>query len=468
MQVFILFFGVFFIADDAFAAHAGGNCMGCHATGDIMPGVYQQYSKSAHFKNNVTCFDCHGAKKSDKDAFEHKGAFISIVVSPKDCKKCHAAAVHEFNASAHYKARRLISTGAGAYFLKHFAGSQHLPHHPAAGKYAAGINGCLRCHGSEIKIGKGGHPTAETWPNSGIGRKNPDGSIGNCAACHQRHEFSVAQARQPESCAICHNSAGGEPQIKVYNTSRHGTIYHTMMDQMHLHSDKWVVGRDYSAAPTCATCHMSATKEMAVTHNINARLDWNAFLQETNTLAIMEKCGFDIQKKAYKQPTPNPKHEKNMKKVCIACHSETLVNNFMRQYEMEVRLVKEKWLEPGKKLFHLATNVLKSAHKNNASGKNYQLFTHSIDFTWFNMCNVLAKKAHSGAAMMSPGMVEQANAGFAASWYSGYMPQIKEIIEQYKDSDKGAVKALQKYYKKIKTNPVYSGPWKDKKRPTPE
>ena len=44
---------------------------------------------------------------------------------------------------------------------------------------------------------------------------------------------------------------------------------------MNLASSKWVAGEDYSAAPTCATCHMSATREQPVTHNIGLRIKWN-------------------------------------------------------------------------------------------------------------------------------------------------------------------------------------------------
>ena len=40
-------------------------------------------------------------------------------------------------------------------------------------------------------------------------------------------------------------------------------------------SSKWIVGEDYSAAPTCATCHMSATKNQPVTHDIGMRISWN-------------------------------------------------------------------------------------------------------------------------------------------------------------------------------------------------
>ena len=41
----------------------------------------------------------------------------------------------------------------------------------------------------------------------------------------------------------------------VYNESKHGIIYRAKVDEMNLESDKWVAGIDYTAAPTCATCH---------------------------------------------------------------------------------------------------------------------------------------------------------------------------------------------------------------------
>ena len=44
-----------------------------------------------------------------------------------------------------------------------------------------------------------------TWPNSGIGRINLDGSLGTCAACHSRHRFSLAMARRPELSQVSGN-----------------------------------------------------------------------------------------------------------------------------------------------------------------------------------------------------------------------------------------------------------------------
>ena len=96
-----------------------------------------------------------------------------------------------------------------------------------------------------------GKPLPTTWPNTGIGRINPDGSLGSCTACHGRHRFSKAQARTPETCGKCHVGPD-HPQLEVYNESKHGILYHAKTREMNLESDKWEAGVDYSAAPTCA------------------------------------------------------------------------------------------------------------------------------------------------------------------------------------------------------------------------
>ena len=44
------------------------------------------------------------------------------------------------------------------------------------GNIADAVNGCWQCHGSEVKVAAGGKLDSTTWPNTGIGRINPDGS----------------------------------------------------------------------------------------------------------------------------------------------------------------------------------------------------------------------------------------------------------------------------------------------------
>ncbi len=455
---FSFIFLLYFFMPATAQAEPGGQCIVCHSREDTMPGLYKEYLSSKHSKEGITCIDCHGAVKGSPSAFKHYNEFISIIVSPNKCKRCHEIEVLQFNESAHYRARELVTKGFGAYFLNHIAGSPHFRENRL--KEAPGTNGCLRCHGSDIRMNpkKPGHPTPDTWPNSGIGRKNPDGSTGNCAACHERHEFSIAQARRPESCANCHNREGGDPQYEAYTTSRHGKTYYSETDQMNLNSEEWIAGKDYFAAPTCATCHMSATINMKATHNINERLDWNTLLQHTNALAVKEKCGlpFDID---YDQPKVKSERRANMENVCLACHSSIFTNNFFDQYISEVEYFKEKRLVPGKQLFLAATKVYEAVE-----GDGYQFFTHSLDYTWWGMCNGNTKAAHSGAAMMSPGLVEQGNGDVASAWYTGFIPQVYGLMKEYEgDKDVGeevkkAVKELKRVYHKLKKEPLY-GPW---------
>lgn len=431
-----------------------------------MPGMYNQYVKSKHYKVGVTCFDCHAAQKEDADAFMHNDQRISVIVTPKDCSKCHQSQVTEFNMSDHRNARILSTEGSGGIFADNLVNSQYpLPMDNKSDRTAGSTTACRRCHGSKIKMdpAKKGRPTSDTWPNSGIARENPDGSIGNCAACHEGHEFSMAQARKPESCAVCHNSGGGDPQYKAYLQSRHGMRYYALEDQMYLDSGSWVAGKDYSAAPTCTTCHISAAPGLKATHNINTRLDWDPFLQGTNSLAINEKCG-EIFQTDYEQPPPDPEHWENMKMVCLACHSNSFVENFKKQYRDEVLLFKTKWLDPGKKLFQQAVDVIQKM--NGTEDKTYAIFTHPMDYAWWGICVDNAMSAKTGAAMMSAGSVEIGAGGAAANWYTGLMPSVEGVIEEAKKKKHkseeliAALRILTETYNKITSDPVYYGPWK--------
>ena len=101
------------------------------------------------------------------------------------------------------------------------------------------MNGCRQCHGGEVKYVGDGKFDFSTWPNSGIGRINPDGSKGSCAACHGRHSFSSALARQPENCGKCHLGPD-HPQAEIYAESKHGIQFRANIAKMNLDSKSWV------------------------------------------------------------------------------------------------------------------------------------------------------------------------------------------------------------------------------------
>ncbi len=231
-------------------------CLECHET--IIPAMVKEWRYSRHYGANVGCYECHSADPKDVDAFEHNGFTIATIVSPKDCSKCHETEYLEFQKSHHADAGNILGS------LDNVLGEV------VEGPMAA-VNGCKQCHGSIVEVNDDGSLTPETWPNTGIGRINPDGSKGACSACHSRHSFDAALARQPENCGKCHLGPD-HPQKEIYEESKHGIAYYGNIDRMNLESSSWVVGIDYSAAPTCATCHMSATADLPITHDVGDRI----------------------------------------------------------------------------------------------------------------------------------------------------------------------------------------------------
>ncbi|MBW1896340.1 MAG: cytochrome c3 family protein, partial [Deltaproteobacteria bacterium] len=233
-------------------------CVECHA--ETTPGIVGQWRDSKHSEIEVSCIDCHQADESDLDAFEHYGKNIAIIVSPKDCAQCHEKEFDEQKGSHHAKAGQIL--GSLDNLLGEVVGGE-----PAVNA------GCRQCHGGIVKIDSKGRPTPDTWPNTGMGRVNPDGSRGSCSACHARHEFSVRQARQPEACGKCHLGPD-HPQIEVWNESKHGILYHANRENLKLDSEVWRAGQEYFTGPTCASCHMSAAGNQETTHDVGERISW--------------------------------------------------------------------------------------------------------------------------------------------------------------------------------------------------
>ncbi len=83
-------------------------CIDCHIS--TTAGIYQQWGRSKHFRANVGCYECHEAKKGAKGGFEHNGFFISVIVSPLDCGRCHPKEAEELMSSHHGKADRILGS----------------------------------------------------------------------------------------------------------------------------------------------------------------------------------------------------------------------------------------------------------------------------------------------------------------------------------------------------------------------
>jgi hypothetical protein len=391
-------------------------CIDCHKTESRV--IYEQWGDSKHFRANIGCFECHKAENDDADALLHYDQYISVIASPRDCARCHEREVSEFSASHHSKAARIL--GSLDNLLAEVVEGNNgfsTPMFPE-GVSAAAVNGCWACHGSEVKVMPGGKLDPATWPNSGIGRINPDGSEGSCSACHSRHAFSVQQVRQPENCGKCHMGPD-HPQIEIYNESKHGIAFRANIEKMNLDSPKWIVGEDYSAAPTCATCHMSATKDQPVTHDVGLRISWNnrpaISVRPETADAKMGLPGKDI---------PWDKRRANMQNVCLNCHNQDYITSFYIQYDGLLELYTQKFAQPGAELMALAKPLLRPVE-----------FANKIDWIWFELWHHEGRRARHGVSMMGPDITHwHGTYEVAKNFYTEFIPELEDIAEDARAS----------------------------------
>ncbi|OGC91180.1 MAG: hypothetical protein A2W25_10350 [candidate division Zixibacteria bacterium RBG_16_53_22] len=437
-------------------------CVDCHRRSGAA--LVMEWEHSRHAADGIGCIDCHGANEGEVDAWKHQGRFVSALVTPKDCSQCHDRENAEFARSHHARAGEIIASLDNVLAEK----AAGMP-----GNIADAVNGCWQCHGSIIKFqrddkgeiiraGPEGKPAIDpqSWPNSGMGRLNPDGSRGSCHACHSRHSFDAKLSRAPENCGKCHMGPD-HPQIEIYNESKHGIAFHANRDRMALDKQgDWILGQDYSAAPTCATCHvggyMTADGKIAAnSHDVGERISW------TLRPVISSKLNMVVYEDGYKEDYPDTKalpkigdeiktiekfseNEKlvskevprrvakivkwderrgEMQKVCANCHEGAFVGNFYKQYDDLVVLYNDKFARPAQGLMNdlTADSILSP----NAP------FEHEVQWIFYELWHHEGRRARHGASMMGPdythwhGMYE-----VSKHFYTEFLPAVVEVAAE--------------------------------------
>ena len=411
------------------------HCIKCHGAKGAGVVITEQWKISKHAEVGVGCLECHGAAETDIDAYKHEGYFIATIVTPNDCGKCHTKEVKEFTGSHHADAGMIMGS-LDNVLAEVVEGSASFKD----GSNPAAASGCWQCHGSRVGLqldsnGKSKFSDSgilqldpKTWPNTGIGRINLDGSKGSCSACHNRHHFSVEQVRQPENCGKCHMGPD-HPQIEIYEESKHGVNFNAHREKMNLAAQPWIVGVDYFAAPTCATCHMSATPDQPVTHEVGNRISWTLRPQ------VSEKIDAALLSKFKKTGQEVPENfltwearRQNMQNVCLQCHTKKYVESFYLQYDNVVELFNEKFGKPSL----LIMNKLKS------SGMLTPIdFDDKLEWTYYFLWHHEGRRARMGASMMGPDYTQwHGNFEVADRFYTQFVPEVKELIEHWKRNGK--------------------------------
>jgi len=191
-------------------------CVKCHEK--TSPGQVADWKASEHFKNDVTCSDCHGEKhKTEKDA--------KLVSFPDEhtCAQCHEDQFNQFAKGKH----NFGWTSLNALPITHVEPDELME----------GGKGCGGCHNMGIKT------DAQKKEQLAKGYRYQNNS---CDECHTRHTFSKKEAQDPRACQQCHMGYD-HPQWEMWSSSKHGTRWFAKES-----------GRlpESASAPTCQECHL--------------------------------------------------------------------------------------------------------------------------------------------------------------------------------------------------------------------
>lgn len=456
LKILVMFFAavISVSAQDAALSEESDFCITCHE--GVTPGIYHDWQSSLHsihsikqalesgminpdedsefWKNlqdssiAVSCFECHGLN-TDKhpDSFEHFDFTINSIVTPNDCKTCHNTEVIEYSGSKKANAYgNLKSNSLFSLLVKTVNGVDE--YSPESGftfhENTEHTNGetCYACHGTKVEVtgvktidselGEVEVPVLSNWPNQGVGRINPDGSMGSCTSCHPRHSFSIKIARQPETCGQCHLEPD-VPAYNVYKESKHGNIFYSKKDDFNWAPKPWKAGEDFTA-PTCAVCHNAEIESGGTviaerTHDFGQRLWVRIFglpyshpqSKDGTTFDIINKDGLPLPVSFDNVPASEflisveeqTKRENNFKKVCLPCHGTNWTD---AQFE-KIALSNNE----ADRMVSSATGILSQVWEEGIEN-NENPFDEQTEILWQRQWLFYANSVRYGTAMMGP------------------------------------------------------------------
>ncbi|HUX06552.1 MAG TPA: multiheme c-type cytochrome [Acidobacteriota bacterium] len=387
----------------------------------------------------VGCYECH-SRNTDRhaDAFEHEGFEINVVVSPDDCATCHPLERDEYAGSKKGHAvgnlldnpiyMTLVNTSVGVAEV--VDGGVHQNTASEAGRSET----CFSCHGTVIEVngkkiiesdyGELEVPDLSNWPNQGVGRVNPDGSRGSCAACHPRHGFSIETARKPFTCLQCHLNPD-VPGWETWRESKHGNIFLSKADEWEWNAVPWTVGEDFRA-PTCAACHnallVNSEGEVVAerSHDFGARLYVRIFgliyshphPKSGETSVIKNSDGLPLPTTFTGVPASEflidnaeqARRKAVLRKVCTACHSGSWADGHFEQLELTIAETD--------KMVETATKLMVSAWQAGLAKSDDNPFDEGLERKWIEQWLFYANSVRYGSAMGGPDY-----SAFKNGWY---------------------------------------------------
>ncbi|MFC2092765.1 multiheme c-type cytochrome [Bacteroidota bacterium] len=404
--------------------------------------------------NAVGCYECHSLNSfAHKDNFEHYGFKINVIVSPKDCSTCHSTEEKEYSNSKKANAldilqknplyHTLVETITSVKETDGFNIVSLKPSESTKGKT------CYACHGTNVEVRRLKKvitesdeitvPDLTNWPNQGVGRINPDGSMGACTACHPRHNFSIEIARKPYTCAQCH-LAPDVPAWEIYKESKHGNIFLSKHEATNWDQVPWTVGKDFQT-PTCATCHNSLITNPGGdviekrTHDFGSRLWVRIFgliyshpqPKDGKTYLIKNADGLPLPTTFTGIPASEylldnneqRQREISMKKICKSCHTTDWINGHFIHLDSTI-------IET-EKMVLASTQLIQTAWEKGIADPTNP-FDEAIEQKWVEQWLFYANSVRYAAAMGGPDY-----AAFKNGWWdlTKNLQSMKSLIDIY-------------------------------------
>ncbi|MFQ5862185.1 MAG: multiheme c-type cytochrome [Candidatus Brocadiales bacterium] len=248
-------------------------CVLCHSV--QTPGIVAQWKRSEHAsppwgKEVVGCDRCHGN--------DHQKLRMP---SYNTCGECHKEQMNGHRAGA-------VGSHAHAYRVSVLEAAWQIE------KPAEEVSACATCHA-----------IAEN----------------RCDGCHTRHDFSLAEARKPNNCGVCHTGLD-HYEYEMYMQSYHGMLYQAGGALW-----GWIepLKPENYKAPTCAYCHMQGGE-----HNV------------MKTATIHSNMGTSLVDRG----APQFKAKRDgWVKLCQGCHSPRFARDQLEAVDEAVKVSFTKYRE---------------------------------------------------------------------------------------------------------------------------
>jgi len=360
-------------------ANSNDDCVVCHAR--TTPGIIAQYGVSSMASAEIVCRDCHEVESDYPGAVEHEGTYVLNQPTSAMCERCHSAEVAQYNQSRHGLPAYVAMFGAQDLTPEQLEIYESIPE--AQFNPDRMRNALFAMEGPEIT-----KFACEQCHN--IGKPQADGSIGQCTKCHLRHEFSLEQARKPETCNFCHIGPD-HPQWEIYQESPHGIAYATGGDDWHWDAEAGTLTTEDFPAPTCATCHISGFGASGTTHDVGERLTWFLFAPISERRPVWQE------------------NKVRMQNVCGECHNPNFIDEFYSAADEATEAVNEWVRESDEIMAPLKEQGLLTDEP----------FDQPIDFTYFDLWHYWGRTAKFGIWMQGPDYVQ---------WHGAY-EVLRELAE---------------------------------------